>query len=157
MKKQCALALFALCLFLAALRFLPAGTITAFSYESGHAWVGNDGWEIVRTEDGFQAVCFHEPGMIFEEEETPRSVSVPLEEEQLNRISDIVLRQLKLPLWPDLLMVPNAPTDMDGWSITFTWNGQTYQKNGYDCSPSGLKRITDFFRALPFPDIPENR
>ncbi len=78
--------LFALCLLPAALRFLPAGTITSFSYESGHGWAGGN----------------------------------------------------------------------DGWSITFTWNGQTYQKNGYDCFLSGLKRITGFFRALPCPDIPEN-
>lgn len=158
MKKQHILAVFAVCLcaLLLALRFLPTGTLTAFSYESGHAWSGNSGWEIMQTEDGPQAVYFYEPGMMSEAEEAPWSASLPLSGDQMDEISDIVLRQLKLPLWPNLLMAPDAPTDMDGWSITFTWNGHTYKKAGYDRFPSGLKRVTGFFRALPFPNAPEN-
>lgn len=143
-------------LLLAISRFLPTGTLTAFSYESGHAWDGFDGREIAQTAEGFQATYFHEPGMMFEEYETPWSVSVPLTDAQMAEISDIVLRQLKLPLWPDLLMAPDAPTDMDGWSITFTYHGRNYKKAGYDCFPFSLKRITGFFRALPFPDGAEN-
>lgn len=138
---------------LAVPRFLPAGTLTAFSYESGHAWSGFYRYEIAQADGAYQAVYSYEPGMMFEEE-SPWSVSVPLNGKQMNEISDLILRQLKLPLWPDLLMAPDAPTDMDGWSMTFTYNGRESKKAGYDCFPSGLKRVTGFFRALPFPEPP---
>lgn len=133
---------------LAVLRCLPTGSIGGFSYQSGHAWSGFYHYEIHRTDSGFQAVYSYEPGMMFEDEESPWTVSVPLTDTQMAQFSDIVLRQLKLSLWPDLLMAPDAPTDMDGWSIQFSCGGRKYQKSGYACTPPRLKRIDRFFQSL---------
>lgn len=131
-----------------------SGHISAFSYRYGHYWYGYTVYSVY-TEGGqlYAKHAFETTDGMEDPTQEPWELTLPLTDEESAAFDQLILRDLRLPRWKESYVDPNI-TDMDSWSITYTWDGTEYATGGYAVYPEGLREIGAFFAALDWPPEP---
>ena len=133
-----------------------SGKIVEFYYGSGGQFWDKTR-EIIQRDGETWAVYFYRsdwPGPVIEggeemETGTEERRETPLTEEQMEKFNDLVLRQLRLPLWEGHYELLNPVTCGDGWRITCVLeDGREFSTSGYMVYPDGLAEINQFFSEL---------